>query len=133
MEQWLDAFQTALNLRDASMNSPLKGLPKAKANRKETPPTQAIIEPLPSNPEPTKWAHIEDIPDIPDVDDDNSSKVKVVSYRALTEDEVKVSTLPPTTHLTQSTQTKPRPHSVLELDSDKSGPIQFLGYKTLTH
>lgn len=32
---WLDAFQTALNMKDSSVSSPLKGLPKQKALRKD--------------------------------------------------------------------------------------------------
>ena len=32
---WLEAFQTALNMKDSSVSSPLKGLPRQKALRKD--------------------------------------------------------------------------------------------------
>lgn len=35
LQEWLEAFQTALNMKDASVSSPLKGLPKQKALRKD--------------------------------------------------------------------------------------------------
>lgn len=35
LQDWLEAFQTALNMKDASVFSPLKGLPKQKALRKD--------------------------------------------------------------------------------------------------
>ncbi len=136
LEKWLEAFEAALNLHDASTHSPLKGLPKTKANRKETPPTHSLIEPLPSKQEPTKWAHNDDMPDIGvsskvSLDVDEGSKVKVVSYRMLTEDEMRAKTLPPPTHITpHTTRIKPRPKSVLELE-DEENSIQFLSYKTL--
>ena len=36
LEEWLGAFQAALNMKDASVSSPLKGLPKQKALRKDS-------------------------------------------------------------------------------------------------
>ena len=127
LRHWLGALETALNLQDGSAHSPLKGLPKQKAERKDL--IGGVPHPheqeVPYCHDNSRKALKEVTTDTPDIEDTSAgSKVTVVSYRQLSEDEVDHNSRQ------EHVRRDSIPNVISELDSE-GGPVQFMGYRTL--
>lgn len=122
LQQWLTVFQTSLNLHDASIQSPLKGLPKQKAERKDS---SSSPHPLKQEPPSCFHGNAKRAPKEMEIEEPNQrSKVKGLSYKTLSTEEVDSNTVK------RVSGAKTRQPVVSELDSEKS-PIQLLGFRSL--
>ena len=147
LHYWLEAFQAALNMKDASVSSPLKGLPKQKALRKELhgepwPREHEMFTSLScdkhkkrtkasSTDEPAKVLSFRTLPD--DIDGaplQNAAKSPSPSPHS----ELKGLPKKKALHDRHKQPKEKRLYGdvlVPELDSKENGAVQFLGYRTL--
>ena len=146
LHDWLEAFQTALNMKDATVSSPLKGLPKQKALRKDF------------HGQPWPRGHEMSTPPSSDKHNNKGAKgsgsveepAQVLSIRSLPS-ETDLATPGPAKSPTPASELKGLPKKkalhdhhkspgerrlygdviVPELDSEERGAVQFLGYRML--
>ena len=152
LQDWLEAFQAALNMKDASVFSPLKGLPKQKALRKDF-----HRQPWPCGHEMATTLSYDKHKKGAKDSGTSDQPAEVLSFRCLSSDEADVTTCPPQGPTKSST---PPAHAELkglpkkkalhtrhkhgpeekglygdvtvpELDSEEKGAVQFLGYRML--
>ena len=148
LQEWLEAFQAALKMKDASVSSPLKGLPKQKALRKDF--------------HGQAWPRGHEMPTPPNCSDKHNNKAvkgsltdepaQVLSFRSLPSETDLATPGPaksPTPAASSELKGLPRKKAlhdhhknpeekrlygdviVPELDSEEKGAVQFVGFRML--
>lgn len=135
---WLDAFQTALNMKDSSVSSPLKGLPRQKALRKDL-YRQSWPRGHEMSPEKHKKTNKEST---------SAEAAQVLSFRSLHDEADGMKSLTKTSpapelkglpkkkalHDRQKSSGEKRLFediSVPDLDTEGNGAVQFMGFRML--